>query len=121
MFILRNYAIYFGMAWLPANWDQTFVDSMEVFLEGSGAAFKPKPGAQIATFTSPTNTKVYKAAQLSDPSQYSPAFVLLQDAQQLADRLASGDKDVYPWMVDEAQQIIEIARGMYDVFGKAVF
>lgn len=121
MFILRNYAIYFGMAWLPANWDQTFVDSMEIFLEGSGAAFKPKAGALVATFVSPTNTKVYKAAQLSDPSQYSPAYVMLQDAQQLADRLAGGDKDIYPWMVDEAQQIIEIARGMYDVFGKAIF
>lgn len=46
---------------------------------------------------------------------------MLQDAQQLADRLAGGDKDIYPWMVDEAQQIIEIARGMYDVFGKAIF
>ena len=90
-------------------------------LEGSGAAFKPKAGAQVATFVSPTNTKVYKAAQLSDPSQYSPAYVMLQDAQQLADRLAGGDKDIYPWMVDEAQQIIEIARGMYDVFGKAIF
>lgn len=121
MFILRNYAIYFGMAWLNANWDQTFNDSLKIFLEGSGESFAPQPGSQIATFASPTNGRIYKSVKLADPAQYSPGYVMLQDAQVLADKVAAGDKSVYPWMIDEAQQIIEIARGMYDVMGKALF
>jgi hypothetical protein len=120
VFILRNYALAFGMAWLNANWDQTFNDSLQVWLEGSGEAFSPPADATVTTFENPSNYRVYHAVKMPEPL-YSPGYVMLQDASQLALQVAAGKPGVYKWQVEEAAQMIEVVRGMYDYFGKATF
>ena len=122
LFILQNYAIYYGMVFLPSNWDQTFNDSLQIFLQGSQEPFSPPADAAIATYSHAFNGRTYKAAKLNkDADWFSPGYEMVQGASALAARIANKEVGLYPWMLDEAVQIIEIARGMYDVYGKALF
>jgi hypothetical protein len=121
LFILRNYAISYGLSWLSANWDQSFNDGLKIWVEGSGQAFSPPAEATVTTFVNPANYRVYHAVKMPDPQWFSPGFTMVSDAAKLAADLAAGKPDVYNWQLEEAVQIIEIARGMYDVFGQATF
>ena len=121
MFILQNYALLFGMAFLPSNWDQTFNDSLQVWLQGSNEPWDPPAGAAIATYSHKFNNRTYKAVKLADATWFSPGFEMVGGAKKLADRIAAKEEGLYPWMLDEAVQVLEIARGMYDVYGKALF
>lgn len=121
LFILRNYAMMFGMAWLNADWDQTFNDSMKIWLDGSGETFTPAPGANVATFTSKTNQRTYHAVKLPDATQFSPGWVMVNDAAKQAVDFGAGKQGVYQWQVDEAVELIEVARGMYAALGYATF
>ncbi len=121
LFILRNYAISYGLSWLNANWDQSFNDGLKIWVEGSGEAFDPPPEATVTTFVNPANYRVYHAVKMPIPEWFSPGYTMLQDAVALAADLKAGKENVYAWQLEETVQIIEIARGMYDVFGKAIF
>jgi len=121
LFILRNYAMMFGMAWLNADWDQTFNDSMKIWLEGSGESFTPAAGANVATFTNTANQRTYHAVKMADSKHYSPAWQMVRDTAQLALDLAAGKPGLYAWQVEESVQLIEVARGMYAALGYASF
>ncbi len=122
MFILQNYAIYYGMVFLPSNWDQTFNDSLQIFLQGSQEPFNPPTDAAVATYSHAFNGRTYKAAKLNkDDTWFSPGYEMVVGAAQLAARLAAKEAGLYPWMLDERVQVIEIVRGMYDIYGKALF
>jgi hypothetical protein len=121
LFILRNYAVYFGMAWLNANWDQSFLDSSHIWLDGSGEAFTPGPGSDVASYTHAANGRTYRAVKMADPQLFSPGWTMVKDLQQTADRVQANPADYPKWLLDEAVQVVEIVRGMYSVFGKALF
>ncbi|MSP92152.1 MAG: hypothetical protein EXR79_10180 [Myxococcales bacterium] len=122
MFMLRDYAMFFGMATFNALLDQTFNDSMKVYVEGGGEAFTPAAGANVATFTNPMNNKVYRAVEMPQADLVSPAFTMVKDAQGLADTWTKDKKDGYAkYLLQDAVQFIELARGYADAFGYAWF
>jgi hypothetical protein len=122
MFMLRDYAMYFGMAWFPSLLDQTFNDSMKVWLEGSGEAFKPADLAEVATFTNPLNSKVYHGVKMGDATVASPGWQMVKDAQGWAEKwLAKPGDGNLKYYFEDAAQWLELARGYYSVYGYAWF
>ena len=124
MFMLRNYAMFEAMAWLNCLWDQTFNDSMKIYVQGSGEAFAPAKDAVVASFTTPFNQRTYLSTRMAGDA-FSPGWTMVNDAAQLAQAWsATKDPDTkadLKYEIDEATQVIEVARGMYDVFGYAWF
>jgi len=121
-FMIQNYALLFGMAWLNADWDQTFNDSMKIWLEGAGEAFTPagKP-EDVVSFTNPLNNRTYKASRLPDKTIYSGGAELLVDAGKAAKVWQADPTNVKQWALTDVVSIIEVVRGFYDLFGYALF
>lgn len=121
-FMLRSDAMFYGMAWLNALLDQTFNDSMKIWLEGHGEAFTPIPGADIATFVNPTNMRTYHSVKLATAGLFSPGYTMVKDAQKRADQYAAKPGDEWAkYLADDTAQWLDIARGYYDIFGYAWF
>jgi hypothetical protein len=121
-FMLRSDAMFYGMAWLNALLDQTFNDSMKIWLEGHGEAFTPIPGADIATFVNPTNMRTYHSVKLATAGVFSPGYTMVKDAQKRADQYAAKPGDEWAkYLADDTAQWLDIARGYYDIFGYAWF
>ncbi len=128
------YALYYGMALLNAGFDQSFNDAAKIWLEGSGEAFTPLPGATIATFTNPFNGRTYKAQKSPDALEYSLGYEQLSRAQAIADEVTTANPACFTapdndpacqavigkvWTLQSIIETIELTRGYYDFYGYA--
>jgi len=126
-FSVQLYALWYGMAYLNANYDNTFNDSAKIWLEGSGEAITPADPALLVSFTDPFNNRTYQATQLGDPNLVSVGASMLTRANlYLADynaAVADGDTDLdyYKWRVTNIVENIEVVRGLYDLYGYLIF
>ena len=122
IYLLQPYAAYFGLAWLNANWDQTFHDSVKVWVDGSGESMNLPDGATVAVLNHPLNHHVYKAVKHSDPTIFSGGYELVKFAAEKAKAYEATPNDDYArYELESATQAIELLRGLIDVFGYAWF
>ncbi len=133
-FTTSLYALFYGMALLNANFDQTFNDNAKIWLDGSSEAFTPQPGADIARFVNPWNGRTYLAQKSTDPSAYSLGWEMVQRAQDLCAMVTSENPACLQdpqscsdaaqsqvWQLKSLVENIEVVRGYYSVFGYAFF
>lgn len=126
-FTIALYALYYGMALLNSNFDQTFNDGAKIWLEGAGESFTPVAGAVTARFENPYNGRAYLAMRLPKPGVYSVGYEMVSRADQLTQALAtagctysnSAACSNQRWELQNIIENIEIVRGYYDVFGYA--
>ena len=131
-FTVQLYALWFGMSWLNANFDNTFNDFAKIWLEGSGEAFEPAitDPAMLVTFDDPFNLRTYASVRSPDEKRPGTGAAMLDEAQRWKtlwqNEMAAHDGDpgiidYYKWRVTNMVENIETVRGMYDLYGYIYF
>lgn len=131
-FTVQLYALWYGMAWLNANYDNTFNDFAKIWLEGSGEAFtpaNPDPDA-VVVFTDPMNSRTYLAVRPPDDTIVGTGATMLDEANRLLQIWTDyqddpdfdpGTDGYYKWRVQNIVENIEVVRGLYDLYGYLYF
>ena len=133
-FTISLYAMYYGMALLNANFDQSFNDNARIWLSGHGESVTPLAGGERVAFVNPFNGLTYNAAKSPDDLDYSLGFKMLTRANEIKQAVeAVGAECFYEtseacesiaWRKLELENLIEnieVLRGYYDIFGYAWF
>ena len=118
------------MAFLNANFDNSFNDSAKIWLEGAGEGFTPADPSLIVRFTDTFNNRTYLATQPGEPELVGVGASMLTQAQVYMDDYdyyageadtSAADLDYYKWRVTNIVENIEVVRGLYDYYGYLIF
>jgi hypothetical protein len=129
-FTIQLYGLWYGMAWLNANYDNSFNNFAKIWLEGSGEALVPVDPASLIRFENPFNNRVYVTMPASGEATYGVGQLMLEQANahkalweaSATDPAADPDTtDYYKWKVDNITENIEVVRGLYDLYGYLYF
>ncbi len=120
------YTLYYGMALLNANFDQTFNDFAKIWVDGSAEQWNPDPTLLAVQFENPFNGRTYKAVKSPDAKAYSMGYEMVSRANTLAaaagpcvdDPSGAGCSNKL-WPLQNLIENMEIVRGYYDIFGYA--
>jgi hypothetical protein len=127
-FTLQLYALWYGMAWLNANFDNSFNDGAKIWLAGSGEQITPATADDLVTFTNPLNNRIYQAIRTDAEHGLGP--IMLEQAAKFAEQWAElaadpeadpGLVDYYRWRVQNITENIEVVRGLHGLYGTLVF
>jgi hypothetical protein len=123
---LRTEAALFGIVYMPAAFNTSFIDSLTVFLQGSGDEYTlyddPSYGVEKGTFTDPFGMKTYIAYKPNfAQGRIAPAFELVTKAQAAADAWeAEADgpgKEELAQVIREYIRTLDMLRALHEVFG----
>ena len=122
-YTIELYSMWLGMAFLNANFDNSFNDGMKVWIDGSGEGVIPTvtDPTRIARFTHPRTGRTYVAVKNSDPNAFSPGFALVKRAQSYVDGAVGNDPDVKNLYIEQAVSLIDSVRGLNKLYGDLVF
>lgn len=131
-FTVQLYALWYGMAWLNANYDNTFNDSAQIWLEGSGEGFLPADTSEerLVRFEDPFNNRTYMATRHSDDAIEGVGYAMLTQAQAWKDELDAelalpepdeGFVDYLEYRVKGIIENVEVVRGLHSLYGKLYF
>ena len=133
-FTTSLYTMFYGMALLNSNYDQSFNDNAKIWLSGSGEAITPLPGSVQITFNSPFNQRSYQAVKSPDALHYSLGYEMLNRAEKLKTTITTAGADCFTktdgpcapvqghkWELQNLMENVEVIRGYYDIFGYAWF
>ncbi|MBT6492263.1 MAG: hypothetical protein HOK97_21000 [Deltaproteobacteria bacterium] len=133
-FTVALYTMYYGMALLNANFDQTFNNNARIWLDGHGESVTPSAATQTVSFVNPFNQLTYQAAKSPDANAYSLGYEMLGRANTMRSTIAGAGSECFysdtgacsdvittRWELDNIIENIEVLRGYYDVFGYAWF
>jgi len=131
-FTMQLYSLWYGMAWLNANFDSSFNDGAKIWLKGSGEAIDTTAmePTQVVEFTSPLNGRTYVTLRPSEPKSTGLGALMLEQANKFkseyeeyrADPTAdAGTLEYLRWRVENIQENIEVVRGLYDLYGYLYF
>ncbi len=133
-FTISLYSMFYGMALLNSNFDQSFNDNAKIWLEGHGEALDLSSNSNIATFENPYNLRRYQAVESPNQKHYSLGFQMLTRANDLKTTIEATGEDCFfsdarscdeasaaKWELRNLIENIEVVRGYYDVFGYALF
>ncbi len=126
--------MFYGMALLNSNYDQSFNDNAKIWLSGSGEAITPLPGSEQITFNSPFNQRSYQAVKSPDALHYSLGYEMLNRANKLKTTIANAGANCFTktdgpcapvqghkWELQNLIENVEVIRGYYNIFGYAWF
>jgi hypothetical protein len=131
-FSTRFYAQVWGMMYFSENFNQEFPSLNQVFRVGSGEAVTPAPGFTVKQFEDPFGGGyIYAAMQPNSEVKLTPAAYAVQKAIDNAAGLALAEAatdrthnglTVAQWeaQVRESVRMLEMMRGLYNVFGRAI-
>lgn len=121
-FTVELYAAWLGMAFLNANFDNSFNDRMKVFVEGSGEGLIPAAEPErVARFVHPRTGRTFVAIRDANPNAYSPGYELVRRAQGYVDSAAGRDPGLTEYYVETTVAILEALRGLDELYGKVYF
>ncbi len=119
---MKTYLMLYGMAYLPASFDPSFLDSFAICIEGGANCADIGAGSGIVpeTFTDPFGGKTYRVwAPVYRTDWYSPNVVLVRKAQaQLTTWEAATDdaKIAAEMALRESVEVLDLMRGLYEVY-----
>ncbi|HOC98972.1 MAG TPA: zinc-dependent metalloprotease [Myxococcota bacterium] len=115
-------AMLYGMTYLPASFDPSFVDSFLVCLDGTPECNEigPESGIVAQTFEDPASGKVYKAwGPTYRNDWFAPNLSVIARANTLAAELATASEDDKPAIQEQIRKLVEVLdqmRGIYQTF-----
>jgi hypothetical protein len=133
-FTVSLYTLFYGMAWLNSNFDQTFNDNAKIWIDGSGEEFTPQSGSTVAEFINPFNGRKYMARKSNDTFTYSLGYEMVTRAEAIRASIAAIDPTCFSaaindpdcvtvsnqmWTLQNLIENMEVVRGYYDVYGYA--
>jgi hypothetical protein len=132
-FTIQLYTLWYGMAWLNANYDNTFNDGAKVWLKGSGEGFEPvdPDPSLVIEFADPFNNRTYVASRSAGPTAAEPVgWTMLSQAQRYKDEWEAAAADptteadwlgYLQYRVTSMVETVEVVRGLYDLYGYLYF
>jgi|GEM_PF-444335 len=123
---LQTMASMFGMVYMPAAFNTDFIDSLSVFLEGSGDEYAlyddQNFGVERVTFTDPFGLKTYVAYKPNfGGERVAPAYDLVVKAQAMAEAYATeADADKKAELgqtIKRYTQSLDMLRVLHRVYG----
>jgi len=121
-FTVELYAAWLGMAFLNANYDNSFNDLMRVWVEGNGEGVNPTVAdpARLARYTHASSGQTFAAIRSESGTAYSPGFDLVDRTRRIAEDpdMAPGVKQYY---IENNVAIMESLRGLHELYGKLYF
>ena len=123
---LQTMASMFGMVYMPAAFNTDFIDSLAVFIAGSGDEYAlyddPNFGVERVTFTDPFGLKTYVAYKANfGGERVSPAYDLVLKAQAAADAWAdeanADEKAEIGQTIKRYTQSLDMLRVLHRVYG----
>lgn len=122
-FTIELYSMWLGMAFLNANFDNSFNDGMRIWIEGSGEETIPTvtDPSRIARFTHPRTGRTYIAVRGASPTAFSPGFDLVTRAQSYVTGAVGNDPAVVEYYVELTVALIDAVRGLSKLYGDLAF
>jgi hypothetical protein len=129
-FTLQLYALWYGMAWLNANYDNSFNDAAKIWLKDSGEGLSVADESLLVEFADPFNNRIYVASWPSDPDLLGTGAAMLTEATYWLDRhddaLLDPESDAdtigyYKWRVTNMIENVEVVRGLHELYGNLYF
>lgn len=122
-FTIELYSMWLGMAFLNANFDNSFNDGMRIWIDGSGEGQIPTvtDPARVARFTHARTGRTYVAVRAAEAGRYSPGFDLVSRAQAYASGAVSTDPQIIEYYVELTVSLIDAVRGLNKLYGDLVF
>lgn len=120
----KLYMMLYGMAYLPASFDPSYLDSFTVCLKGNGNCHEIAGSAPVTfdEFDDPFGGKTYQVwGPAYQKDWYSPNVALVQKANVLkaAWEAATGpDKDSKELDLRKAIETLDLMRGIYEIFNQ---
>ena len=121
---MKLYMMVYGMAYLPASFDPSFLDSFTVCLKGSGDChdIAASSGIVAQEFADPFTGKTFEVwGPTYTTDWYSPNLTLVDKAntQKATWEIATGaDKAAAEVELRKTIEILDMMRGVYEVFSK---
>ncbi|MBP7126743.1 zinc-dependent metalloprotease [Myxococcota bacterium] len=122
---MRLYLMLYGMAYLPASFDPSFLDSFAICLKGNGNCHDLAPSSGITTeeFTDPYTGKTYVTwAPTYRAGWYSPNVELVRKAvaKKAAWEAATTPEDRAKAETElrEIVETLDLMRGVYEIYSK---
>lgn len=121
---LKLYMMVYGMAYLPASFDPSFLDSFTVCLKGNGNCHDigASSGITAKEFSDPFTGKTYLVwGPMYTKNWFAPneALVLKANEQKAAWEAAAGaDKAAAELELRKTIDTLDMMRGIYEVFNK---
>lgn len=117
---MKMYALLYGMAYLPASFDPSFLDSFAVCLKGNGNCHDVSPGFEVKEFTDPLTGQTYVAWVPQYQSDwYAPNVSLVEKGNALVTKwlsVSGEEKAKVEQEIREVVQTLDLVRGVYEVF-----
>jgi len=129
-FTVQLYMLWYGMAWLNANFDPSFNNQAKIWLKGSGDAITPTDPSKLVELADPFSGRIYVALDGDDPADPALGALMLRQGQRyLADYAevkqdpyaSASTLDYYRWRVENLVENVEVVRGLYDLYGTMYF
>jgi hypothetical protein len=117
---LKLYTMLYGMAYLPASFDPSFLDSFALCMKGNGNCHDVSAAFTVKEFTDPFGGLTYVAWQpLYTTDWYSPNVSLIDKANALATQWQSVTGDAKAKAEVDLRKVIDtldLMKGIYEVF-----
>ncbi|MBT9557511.1 MAG: hypothetical protein IV100_15830 [Myxococcales bacterium] len=123
---VQYYAIWLAMSGYAAGFDNTFNDLIHIWWDGSGAGQSlPDPEADsVATWFDATTQRTYRAVKHPDANLYSVGYEMVKRAADLDAQAAAAapeDAEYLKVLLRYQKEVIDLAVGMWDLYGKLYF
>ncbi|HPB50623.1 MAG TPA: zinc-dependent metalloprotease [Myxococcota bacterium] len=119
---LKMHSMLYGMAYLPASFDPSFVDSFLICLDGTPECHDigPKSGITPRTFRDPFSGKTYKVwGPTYQTDWFSPNETIIDKANTLLTEWETAPDDDKPALEQKLRETIEVLdmmRGIYQIY-----
>ncbi|HIA05011.1 MAG TPA: hypothetical protein EYN66_24450, partial [Myxococcales bacterium] len=125
---LKLYSSVLGLANIPSGFDPSFIDSMAVFLKGSGKEYQlvgAGGGVKTQEFHDPFGGKTYIAYTPNyDTGRLPAAYKVVKDAQLIREQweeASGGEKIELAVRLKEKIQILDILRELHSIYGNLTY
>lgn len=121
---MKLYTIVYSMAFLPAGFDQGFIDTMQLFVKGKLESHQIDPSLETTEFKDPFSGQSWIAVKAPFADRTPVAFELLKQAQTLADKYNAATGIEKSELMVELKSKLEVIHYMglaYDALGELTF
>jgi len=124
---VQYYAIWYGMSGYSAGFDNTFNDLVKVWVLGdnTGNDVPDLNDPRVATYLNPLTLRTYVAVQHPDSKFFSAGYEMVQRANLLQNRIdvpgPDDDPEYDQLLLNYQIELMELVRGMHEIYGKLVF
>ena len=121
---VQYWAMWLAMSGFSAGFDNTFNDLIQVLVPGEDHTIADPNAPNVATFTDPDTQRTYMGVK-GDDRFYSLAYEMVKKAAALHQKAEGAGNtptgEYYRQLYAYQRELMDLARGMYEVYGKLLF